>query len=107
MERRTKAPARLLATLALVGAFVVVIVVLSNGLGSDDSNDSSLKGKAQSGKTSTKKPGKPKQAAYVVQNGDTLTSISEKTGVDVETIQQLNPDIDPQILNSGQKLKLR
>ncbi len=106
MEKRSTAPARLVATLALVAAFIVVIVVLSNGLGGG-SGDSSLKGKAQSGKTTTKEPGQPKQAAYVVQNGDTLTSISEKTGVDVETIQKLNPDIDPQILNSGQKLKLR
>lgn len=106
MEKRSKAPARLLATLALVAAFVVVIVVLSNGLGGD-SNDSSLKGQTRSGKTSGKNSGKPRQAAYVVQNGDTLTSISEETGVDVETIQELNPDIDPQILNSGQKLKLR
>lgn len=44
---------------------------------------------------------------YVVQNGDTLTSIAHETGVPVATIVKLNPGVDPQILNSGEKLKLR
>jgi LysM repeat protein len=47
------------------------------------------------------------RAAYVVQNGDTLTSIARETGVPVSRIQALNPGVDPQILISGEKLKLR
>ena len=43
----------------------------------------------------------------MVQNGDTLTSIAHKTGVSVARIQALNPGVDPQILISGEKLKLR
>ena len=46
-------------------------------------------------------------ATYVVQNGDTLTSIAHKTGVPVSQIEELNPGVDPQILISGEKLKLR
>ncbi len=46
-------------------------------------------------------------ATYVVQNGDTLTSIAHKTGVSVVRIQALNPHVDPQILISGEKLRLR
>ena len=44
---------------------------------------------------------------YVVQNGDTLTSIAHATGVPVASILKLNPGIDPQILISGEELKLR
>ncbi len=39
--------------------------------------------------------------------GDTLGSISEKTGIPIEKLQELNPELDPQQLNSGQKIKLR
>ena len=45
--------------------------------------------------------------AYVVQNGDTLTSIAARTGVPVSRILKLNPGVDPQILISGEKLNLR
>ena len=39
--------------------------------------------------------------------GDTLTSIAHKTGVPVARIRALNPGVDPQILISGETLKLR
>ena len=44
---------------------------------------------------------------YVVQPGDSLSLIAEKTGVSLVRLQQLNPDIDPQLLPSGVKLRLR
>ena len=49
----------------------------------------------------------PVPKAYEVQSGDTLTSIAHETGVPVATILRLNPGVDPQILVSGEKLKLR
>ena len=42
-----------------------------------------------------------------MKNGDTLISIAHKTGVSVARIQALNPQVDPQILTSGEKLRLR
>jgi len=105
MDQRSKAPARILATLALVGAFVVMVAVLGS-LG-DDSDDSESRRPA--GQV-TRKAGDGKRkavAAYVVQNGDTLTSIARKTGVPLRQIEELNPGVDPQILVSGEKLKLR
>ncbi len=44
---------------------------------------------------------------YIVKEGDTLASIAEKTGKTVEELQELNPELDPQALVSGQKIKLR
>ena len=38
---------------------------------------------------------------------DTLGLISEKTGVSVERLQELNPELDPQNLIVGQRVKLR
>jgi LysM repeat protein len=107
MNQRSKAPARLFATIALVAAFVVLAVAIGASL-DDDSTDSN--GKRPAGEVTTK-AGHGKQkvvtAAYVVQNGDTLTSIAHKTGVPVSQIEELNPGLDPQILVSGERLKLR
>jgi len=104
MEKRSTARARVLASTALVAAFLVLIVVIVNS--GDDSDGSGHRTPA--GEVMTKRAGDGEvAAAYVVQNGDTLTSIAHKTGVSVARIQQLNPGVDPQILISGEKLKLR
>jgi LysM repeat protein len=104
MEKRTSAFARIAAALALVGAVVLVIVVISGSL--DGSGSSSKNG---GGTHVAKKHVKPKTkaATYEVKTGDTLTAIAHKTGIPVATIRTLNPEIDPQILIAGETLKLR
>lgn len=49
----------------------------------------------------------PAQAGgvYTVQPGDTLWKISQKLGISVSTLQQLNPGLNPSQLRVGQKLK--
>ena len=47
------------------------------------------------------------QRIYVVKSGDTLGSISEKVGVSVERLQELNPNLDQFSLVAGQKIKIR
>jgi len=42
-----------------------------------------------------------------VRAGDTLGSIAERTGRTPEQLQELNPGLDAQTLQPGQKLKLR
>jgi LysM repeat protein len=104
MKKRTTAPARVFATIALLGAVVVAIVVISASLGGGDSTGShSTTGQERHGGGAKK----PTAKTYVVQNGDTLTAIAHTTGVSVARIQMLNPGVDPQILISGQRLKLR
>lgn len=105
MDQRSKTPARILATLALIAAFVILIAVVGGSLGGDDDSN----GKRPAGQV-TRKTGDGKRkavAAYVVQSGDTLISIAHKTGVPLRQIEELNPGLDPQILPSGEKLKLR
>jgi LysM repeat protein len=44
---------------------------------------------------------------YSVQQGDTLSSIAIKTGVSVATLEKLNPSINPNSLQTSQRLRLR
>jgi len=46
------------------------------------------------------------KSSYTVKPGDTLEAISAKTGVSVDELARLNPDVDPQALVAGSKLKL-
>jgi LysM repeat protein len=106
MARRS--PARLLAPLALVG-FVVALLVVINGAGSDGSSEKTgAKPAASATATPTKKQKARKQRRrYVVKAGDTPSGIAEKTGVPLSQILALNPDLDDQTLTVGDKLKLR
>jgi len=106
MEKRKTAPARVLATLALVGTFLVFVLAISSSLGGGGSSGSSRpEPSAKAARQGGSKAHIP--AVYVVENGDTLTSIAHKTGVSIVRIQALNPRVDPQILISGEKLRLR
>jgi LysM repeat protein len=44
---------------------------------------------------------------YTVQPNDTLTSVSKATGVPIATLEKLNPTIDINTLQTGQRLRLR
>jgi LysM repeat protein len=104
MTKRATALARVAAFTALVAAFLVVVVVVSTSL-SGNSGTTNQHPAAGQGVKQRRKVHVP--ATYVVQNGDTLTSIAHKVGVSVVRIETLNPGVDPQILISGEKLKLR
>lgn len=43
---------------------------------------------------------------YTIQAGDSLSTIAARTGVDVETLLELNPDAEPQQLQAGEELEL-
>ena len=44
---------------------------------------------------------------YRVQSGDTLSGIASRQKTDTATLEELNPQIDPQTLLPGQKIRLR
>lgn len=105
MERTSSPGARALAALALICGFLILIVVVAASLG-DGSDDGGHRSRSRqtSGKSA---PVEKTPKFYVVEAGDTLTSIAHRTGVSVAEIQDLNPEVDPQVLVSGEKLKLR
>jgi LysM repeat protein len=103
MKQSSSAPARVIAALAVACGFLVVAAIVVGSLdGGDDGSGSGQRNAAQHGEGGAHVP-----KSYVVQSGDTLTSIAHRTGVPVARIVALNPGIDPQILVSGERLKLR
>jgi LysM repeat protein len=57
-------------------------------------------------KASKKKKSSKKAKTYTVKSGDTPSGIAEKTGISLETLEELNPDLDPSTLAPGQRIKL-
>jgi LysM repeat protein len=49
---------------------------------------------------------KPKKKFYVVQPNDTLSRIASRTGVSLSTLELLNPNVNPDALTPGQRLRL-
>jgi len=103
--------ARLLAPAALL-VFALALVAIVVGSGIAGGGDGERAQPAPTGRSTTQEaelaPRKRRtRAIYTVEAGDTLGEISTKTGVDVETLEELNPELDPVALTPGQKLKLR
>lgn len=96
----------MLAPVALVVFGVTFLVVLFAGGGEDDAGDPA-RGAPQQSADGGSGGGASGERSYTVEAGDTLDAIAGKTGVAVEELQQLNPDLDPQALATGQKVKLR
>jgi LysM domain-containing protein len=111
MPEETPSQARLLAPIALgLVAFAFLVVVISSG-GSGDGGRKDERSPSST-KRHAAKPKHPRgqrdsDSTYKVKTGDTLAGIAEKTGLSVEKLQELNPELDPQALVTGQKVKLR
>lgn len=87
---------------------MAVLVVIGSSMGGGDSSGGTSVSETASQRTTGSTPPPPRQRKrYTIKAGDTLGAISEQTGVPVETLQQLNPELDPQALIAGQKVKLR
>ena len=99
-----RSPARIFAPLALVACAVAVLAIVNtNNPGSKDTSSNPAQ---TSTVTTTSKAKKKVRRSYIVKNGDVLSAISIKTGVPLDTIIRLNPNVDAQSLHAGQKLKL-
>ena len=105
MNKRSSAPARLGAAIALAVAAVVLVVTIAASLGGGDSGSSARSHGSGAIHRSAEKRHVP--ATYEVQSGDTLVSIAHRTHVPVREIEALNPEVDPHILLAGEILELR
>jgi LysM repeat protein len=105
-----RSPARFLAPLALVVVIVALFMVVNSSM--KDSSKPGTSGQTTSQPTATpsgkgKKRERKGPRRYTVKSGDTPSSIADKTGVPLEEILRLNPDLDPQTLSPGQRIRLR
>lgn len=112
MDHRRRSPARLLAPIALV-AFVLALFAVIVGSDSSDDSDGSTGSNGQQTQTGTgtettpSDDQQPSSTFYTVKTGDTLAGIADSVGLTVDDLLELNPDLDPQALVSGQKIRLR
>ena len=103
MQSAKKASARVLAPIGVVLVAAAVLVVIAASLGG--SNDDGNGGRGGGGGGQKKE--RTDEKVYIVEPNDTFTTISDKTGVGVDKLIRLNPDLDPQALISGERVKLR
>jgi LysM repeat protein len=99
-----RSPARFVAPLVLAGAAVAIVLVIKN------SHPTSSSGGATTATTTTvrtqHKP-RPRHRFYVVKPGDVLSKIAGKYGLSTQALEELNPKLDPQTLQAGQRVRLR
>jgi LysM repeat protein len=114
--RTRRSPLRWLAPIALVACAVAVYSVVDAGLLSDDSGPSRSTAAKSSAAENTRTVSERSKSSsskrrrrtrtYTVKAGDTLSSIAVKTGLSLERIQRLNPKLDSNSLQTGQRVKL-
>jgi LysM repeat protein len=99
VQRRS--PARFLAPVAVLVSAGAVYEIVHNGVKDEPaSRPATTTTAAPARRTGTR-------TSYVVRSGDTLSAISERTGISLADLQQMNPTVDANALHAGQKLRLR
>ena len=109
-----RSPARFLAPLALVAFCIALFMVVTSRSSTEPetsapnrATDTRPAGTPSGGGGEERKRERKGPRRYTVEPGDTPSSIAEETGVPLEEILRLNPDLDPQTLSPGQRIKLR
>lgn len=97
--------------MALVASLAAIAVVVSNSTSNDDNggDGGSATRTAEPRQTQQEREQRrrPQRTFYRVRLNDTLGLIAEQTGVPVEQLEALNPELDPQNLIVGQRIRLR
>lgn len=96
----TRSPRRYVAPAALAVIVLAVILVITSNSGGGSQN-------AGSSGPSAVHSQRVLHHTYRVRAGDSLSIISARTGVSVDTLEQLNPGVDPNALLPGQRIRLR
>jgi LysM repeat protein len=108
-RRPRRSPARFLAPVFLIAVLAGTYVVVHNGVHAITSTSSSSSStRSRSRRHLTRGQRKyARQRYYVVQSGDSLTLIANKTGIGLGTLELLNPRLNPNALQLGQRIRLR
>jgi LysM repeat protein len=106
-----RSPARFLAPLALVTCTAALFLVVSSS--QQDGERESGPNQATDTQPTSSPDGETTERPrlgprfYTVKAGDTPSAIADNTGVPLEEILRLNPDLDPQTLSPGERIRLR
>ena len=120
MSAHRQSSLRLLAPAALAVFAVVFLIVVITSLGGEEDTSSSGRPAATTAterdaaarrrerrRTNAGSRGSSNARFYRVRAGDNLALIAERTGIPLEDLRTLNPDLDPQGLVTGQRIRLR
>jgi LysM repeat protein len=105
-ERKPNQIARVAAVLGLLAAIIVVGATVATSGGGSDNADEGGGDETTKGGPTAKGERAVEAGVWIVDEGDTLVSISEQTGIDLDVLVELNPEIDPQALSRGQRIAL-
>ena len=100
-------PARYLAPLALAAVATVTYVIVHKAVTHKHAAPPALVQTTSSHTVTGSHRVATKAKFYVVQADDTLSRIAARTGVSLSTIEALNPNVNPDALHPGQRLRLR
>jgi Tfp pilus assembly protein FimV len=103
-------PARYAAPAAFLLAITIAVLLIRAGLGDGDTATTATTGPSRPAATrvtTTQRQRTDATRFYTVVSGDTFGSISAKTGVPVATIEELNPGVDSNSLQVGQRLRVK
>jgi LysM domain len=89
-------------------AAIAYVVTSSTGTGDDGGGDNANRiAEPRPRQDGRQERRRPQRTFYRVRLNDTLGLIAEQTGVPVEQLEALNPELDPQNLIVGQRIRLR
>jgi hypothetical protein len=101
------------AALALFAVIFLVVVISSLGGGDEGSGTSERPAAARERRADAERDRSPAREQrgsprfHVVKPGDNLAAIAQERGVPLEELRLLNPELDPQGLVAGQRVRLR
>lgn len=98
---------RFLAPIALAATIAGTYVVVHDTLKSKKKASTSQSANGPKAKSGAHHKGARTVRFYTVKSGDSLTAIAAKTGVSLNTLESLNRHVDPNSLQTGQRLRLR
>ena len=104
-----RSPLRFIAPIALLAFAFALYTVVKDGqkpAGSSTSDTPAAQSTATSSKSTKKSSTKHKRKTYTVKAGDTPSGIADKMGIPLETLMDLNPELDAQTMAPGQKIRL-
>ncbi len=95
-----RSPRRYLAPAALVTLALAVALEVRSGVGGGSTT-------SHSATTASTARHRPVHRYAHVRPGDSLSAISLRTHVSLVTLEQLNPNVDPNALHAGERIRLR
>jgi LysM repeat protein len=100
-------PARYVAPLALAGAVAAIVLVVNRTQPAPKAGGTTATTATTTTTTVRTPHHRPRHKYYHVKSGDLLSTIARRYGMSTQAILELNPNLDPQTLQTGQRIRLR